>query len=223
MEGEVFDLSDHYEDIVRFCKHYGGNVVITDLRDTYKMFPTPTYKHNVFYSGLCNGRTIFIHDDNNIMTTHAIAWDALHLTGHMLQWHTPEEIANRIGIRFFAKKAKDCAIGNFFYASAAELQNIMEYELEANRFAISIIKEITFGDIRCRALKAIVETAAADLHFILNFYNDFDENRVNKFEVPPIAEIRKSIVPLELPSSSLVRFQELPILTVPVLTAQQCM
>jgi hypothetical protein len=212
-----FRLDGLYEDVIQFCMRYGGRVVVTDLTDVYARFPKPKYTQNVFYTGLSNGRTIYIHDDESIVTRAARTWDVLHLTGHMFQWHIKARQARKLGITFYGRKARDYAAGDFFFSPSHEFGNILQYELEANRFSISIAENVTFGPHRQRAVKYLTGFGARDLNFIMRYYNDFDPKRVDKFPVPPVPALARRIVPVKLPSPDELHFEELPMLSVPVL------
>jgi hypothetical protein len=214
---QPFKLSLLYDDLVRFCMRYGGRVVLTDLTDVYSHFPKPKFTQSVFYTGLSNGRTIYIHNDLKVVDLEARTWDVLHLTGHMFQWHIKSAAAKRLGIKYYGKRARDYAAGDFFFSPSGEFGNILQYELEANRFSISIAAGVTFGSQRKRALEHLIRFGAKDLNFIMHYYNDFDAKREDKFAVPSVPILAKRILPLHLPPPAELQFEELPMLSVPVL------
>jgi hypothetical protein len=215
-----FTLSALYHDVVRFCELYGGRVVITDLTQVYARFPKPKYTQSVFYTGLSNGRTIYIHDDDAVVDANARTWDILHLTGHMFQWHIKPATAKRLGLSFYGRRARDYAAGDFFYAPSAEFGNILQYELEANRFSVSIAAQVTFGVQRATVTRYLRRFGAKDLNFIIRYYNGFDERRRDKYPVPGVEDLESRMLPVTIPSPTEVRFEELPMLSVPVILAR---
>jgi hypothetical protein len=215
-----FNISILYDEVVQFCMRYGGRVVLTDLTDVYARFPKPRFTQKVFYTGLSNGRTIYIHNDEAIVNRAARTWDVLHLTGHMFQWHMKPGAAKRLGMKFFGKKARHYAAGDFFFAPSTEFASILQYELEANRFSVSIAAHVTFGTQRAMAVSYLREFGAKDLKFIMEFYNGFDKHRIDKFVAPSAKDLERRIVPVKIPAVSEVRFEELPMLSVPVILAR---
>jgi hypothetical protein len=214
---QPFKLSLLYDDLVQFCMRYGGRVVLTDLTDVYAHFPKPKFTQSVFYTGLSNGRTIYIHNDLKVVDLEARTWDVLHLTGHMFQWHIKAAAAKRLGIKYYGKKARDYADGDFFFSPSEEFGNILLYELEANRFSISIAASVTFGPQRKQITEHLIRFGAKDLNFIMHYYNDFDPKREDKFVIPSEEVLAKRILPLRLPPPTELQFGELPMLSVPVL------
>ncbi|MGD0023164.1 MAG: hypothetical protein ABSC37_00860 [Xanthobacteraceae bacterium] len=212
-----FKISILYDDVVQFCVRYGGRVVLTDLTDVYARFPKPKFTQQVFYTGLSNGRTIYIHNDETVVDREARTWDVLHLTGHMLQWHMKPATAKRLGMKFYGNRAREYSAGDFFFAPSSEFGNILQYELEANQFSVSIAAHVTFGKQRAMIMSYLKQFGAKDLRFIMQYYNGFDESRTDKFVLPSARELERRIVPVKIPSSTEIRFEELPMLSVPVI------
>jgi hypothetical protein len=112
-------------------------VVAANLDSVYQRFPAVNATRAEFYTSLSDGKCIFTHSRQKATAT--LVWDVAHLLGHMFQWNMTAQEARQRGLRYYGAHARRLAIRDFQGASSEVLKRVLQYELEANRFAYTAL------------------------------------------------------------------------------------
>jgi len=186
-----------------------------DLTQVYRQLRQASLPDNIYYAGLSDGKAIYIHDHNSI-DADSLTWEVLHLTSHLIQWHMEANVANRLGLEFFGKRAREYATRDFA-TEAHELDGFLRYELETNRLCLAIAKQISRTRRRRKIDLVLARYCANDLRFILQYYRDRRVSSQASFSMPGVADLERRLVPVGLPKPSEIRVRKLPFFSVPVL------
>ena len=118
---------------------YGGEIEFKNLAPLYENVYPRTDLRRLLYTGLSDGKKIALHQDRaKIGSPVRWTWDALHLFGHMFQWHINRAQASSRSLKYWGTDAQAMATRNFLGSSIDDLRRMQNYELEANRFSLSL-------------------------------------------------------------------------------------
>ncbi len=213
-------LTKHdYRTICGLVGSYHGSVVAANLDSVYQLFPAVNATRAEFYTSLSDGKCIFTHTHQK--ATAVLVWDVAHLLGHMFQWNMTAQEARQRGLRYYGANARRLAIRDFQGASPVVLKRVLEYELEANRFAYTALLEIRRADPQSSFAVAVANYAAHDLAFIINYYLRSRPARVanaarESVLGPALATIRSKLGVVALPNAKTFRLHSFKLLSVPV-------
>jgi hypothetical protein len=208
-----------YRAICAIVNSYQGSVVAADLDSVYQGFPAVNATRAEFYTSLSDGKNIFTHIRQKATAT--LVWDVAHLLGHMFQWNMTGKEARQRGLRYYGARARRLAVRDFQGASALVLKRVLQYELEANRFAYAALLEIRGADPHSPFAAAVADYVAHDLIFIINYYLRRRPARAahaarESALRPALAAIRGELGVVALPDPKTFRLHSFNLLSVPV-------
>lgn len=197
---------------------YDGEICLADLEPIYRQFPTPQAIRSLFYTSLSDGQRILIHDRRPL--SDSTSWDIAHLLGHMFQWSMSKSQAKERGLQYSGAKARSMATKDFRGATHTVLLEVIRYELEANRFAKTVLLQLANEGPESDYAREVSEFIESDLKFVVDYYrgasHTIPQSSSRALDVA-LARIHEDVDAISLPAPSEFRFRRHEMLCVPVL------
>ena len=197
----------------RIVPMFGGEIIFSDLeREVGSKFPETTVRA-LAYTGLSDGRCIIMHHDvSKVRHPANWAWDALHLFGHMVQWHAPAALRGDLDLSVSQERCREFAVMDFRGAQFSHLKDMQTYEIEANRIALTTfvtsLSSYDYKQGRSRELENQLRNyLSADLDFLTRYYlgsrDSLDGNLLTE------AKIIEELHAVPMPNPTRIQFSAL--------------